>query len=268
MSIFKDKTEHGYGAYLNDMFSDFNGRLDTNKYMQYCWDFNELGAGYLKTAEITLSYLLENGPDNNNASTMILPVMFTIWHGLELMLKSGNMVCDMFLGETGQKYTKHTIDVYSDMFREKLKRLGFKTVEEDYLSGMIQFIDDCKEKNAHFDFARYTNQSNGSQQFYNTPDSSGTVPSTCVDMVELAKVLTLINYGLTNTVNYIHEQLLFKGVQSKDELSDFGLKMFVQHSSFVRFVGDGSTLELKEIVENIKAELKEKQDKEKPKEKE
>lgn len=268
MSIFKDRTEHGYGAYLSDMFSDFNGRLDENELRQYCWDFNELGAGYLKTAEITLSYLLESSPDDNNASTMILPVLFTIWHGLELMLKSGNMICDMFLGETGQKYTKHTIDVYSDQFREKLKRLGFETIEEDYLSGMIQFIDDCKSKNAHFDFARYTNQANGSQQFYNTPDSQGFVPSTCVDMIELAKVLTLINYGLTNVVDYLHEQMLFKGIQSKDELSDLGLKMFSEHSSFVRFVGDNETATLGEIVEKLKVELRAQQSQEKPKEKE
>ena len=268
MSIFKEGSSHGYDASMSILFNDINGRLDDNKARQYCWDFYELGAGYLKNAEISLSYLLEGGPDNNQSSSMIFPILFSIWHGLELMLKSGNMVCDILLGETGNKYTKHTIDVYSDQFREKLKRLGFETVEEDHLLGMIQFIDDCKEKNAHFDFARYSNQSNGEKQFYNTPNKEGVVENTYVDMIELAKVLTLINYGLTNTVGYLVENNLFHGPECKNTISDFGLKMYIEHSSFARFVGDGSTMELKEIIENLKNELKEKNIQEKPKEKE
>lgn len=267
MSIFKDKTEHDYRADMNILFFAHN-EVYEDELVKYCMDFAALGVAYLQNAEITLTYLLESCRYNNDAHTMVFPVLFTIWHGLELLLKSGNMLCDKMLGETGKKYTKHTIDVYSDIFREKLKRLGFETVEQDYLSGMIQFIDDCKEKDAHFDFARYTNQSNGSQQFYNKLDEDGVFPKVSVDMIELAKVLTLINYGVTNVVDYLLDMYTKHGAESKDKISDFGLKLYVEHSSFARFVGMDGTLELKDIVEKIKAELNEKRFQEKPKQKE
>lgn len=251
MSIFKKKVSHDYQANINIFFGDIDGRLNPDQVLQNTWDFKIMGAAYLKNAEVMMSYLLEQDPQNGDAETMVFPVFFNIWHGLELILKSGNMICDEFLGESGQRYTKHTIDVYADMFRDKLKRLGFNDVDSTYLNGMIEFIDDCKSKNAHFDFARYSNQSNGDKQFYNQPDHRGIIPNIYVDMLELARVLIQINYGATRVVDYLYDYLWMYGASDKSGLNETGLNLYCEHSSFVKFVADLNTMSLDEIVAAI-----------------
>lgn len=263
MSIFKKKTDHGYQANINVFFGDIDGRLNPNAYYQNCWDFKVMGAAYLKNAEIMLSYLLQQDPKNLDADTMIFPVFFNIWHGLELTLKSGNMLCDEFLGESGKRYTKHTIDIYADEFREKLQRLGFNNVDENYLDGMIEFVDECRSKNAHFDFARYSSQSNGDKQFYNQPDHRGIIPNLCVDMVELAKVLTKINYGTTRVVDFLHDYLALYGKNDLANLTDLALDLYTEHSSFTKFVEDLNGVSLEEIVAEVERRTIERQEAEK-----
>ena len=254
MAIFKEKTEHGYEAVMNIMFGDIDGRLNPDQMQQSCWDYCVLGDAYLKNAEVMLTYLLDDGPNNIDATTMIFPVLFNMWHGLELILKSGNMMCDMYLGDTGKRYTKHTIDVYADEIRAKLKRLGFKDVEDKYLSGMIEFVDECKSKNAHFDFARYANQANGDKQFYNKPDISGTIPILCVDMIELAKVLLEIDYGLVRVVDYLYDTMSLHGVYDKNGLSDEALECYCKYSSFTKFIDSRKFDSLDEKIENVTKE--------------
>ena len=221
MAIFKEKTEHGYEAVMNIMFGDIDGRLNPDQMQQSCWDYCVLGDAYLKNAEVMLTYLLDDGPNNIDATTMIFPVLFNMWHGLELILKSGNMMCDMYLGDTGKRYTKHTIDVYADEIRAKLKRLGFKDVEDKYLSGMIEFVDECKSKNEHFDFA---------------------------------KVLLEIDYGLVRVVDYLYDTMSLHGVYDKNGLSDEALECYCKYSSFTKFIDSRKFDSLDEKIENVTKE--------------
>jgi len=221
MSIFKDySTNNSKEAFLNWHFDDGNGRMDSDPVVQSCWDYKELGFAYLKGAVVVLSCLLDHDNYDNEADTMIFPVLFQMWHGIELLLKSGNMMCDMYLGQPVSNYSKHKIDDYSDQFRSKMKRLGFNKLDSNQLKEMIEFVDDVKAKGAHFDFARYTNQSNGSKQFYNTPDSDGFVQNTIVDLHELARVLMSVTTNVKNTIDYLYDYMQSYGVTNKTEFTE------------------------------------------------
>ena len=251
MSIFKDVSDHEYESYLNLMFADAKGKLNPDQLKQTSSDFLTLGVAYLKNAEITLSYILDQGPNCNESSTMIFPVLFTMWHGIELMLKSGNLLCDFYLNESEQNYKKHTIDVYLDLFIEKMKRLGFENIENTHLAGISEFVEECKAKNAHFDFARYANQSNGDKQFYNKPNQNGVISNSVLDMIELGRVLTLINYGSTRLIQFLFDYLNFWNKHGTKGLNEFAFEKYCENSSFVVFVDNGRSLSLEEMVENL-----------------
>ena len=91
-----------------------------------------------------------------------------------------------------------------------MKKLGFTHIEKTHLKEMLDFVDECKQHNAHFDFARYTEQANGDKQFYNTPDDSGFLQNVCVDMIELYKTLTEMNKKFPDCVDYLFDYLKLK----------------------------------------------------------
>lgn len=227
MSIFKEHSVNGQSeAFLNWHFDDGNGRMDSDNVVQMCWDYKELGFAYLKGSAVILSSLLDSTNYDNEADTMIFPVLFDLWHGLELLLKSGNMMCDLYLGDPVSNYSKHKIDDYSDQFRSKMKRLGFRKLDSNQLKEMIEFIDDCKSRNANFDFARYTNKSNGTKQFYNTPDDQGYVQNVIVDLRELARVIISVTTNVKNVVDYLFDYMQTYGVENKGGFNEADLNHY------------------------------------------
>lgn len=252
MAIFKKGVSHDYDVNMNIFFCDANGKLKSDANMQKINDFRMLGISYLQNAEVVLAHLLGQDPRNGDGESMILPVLFNTWHGLELLLKCGNMICDEYLGIQNQKYSKHTIDVYADQFLEKMKRLGFKNLEKEEFVGVAEFVDDCKENNAHFDFARYTMQSNGQSQFYNTPDSNGVVPVVSLDMIEFAQVLMKINYNFVDVIDFLFDMLNRYGKGEQKVINESALKMYIEHEGCSRFVGDYDFENLEERAQKAK----------------
>ena len=252
MAIFNNgPTPEKYHAYLNWMFDDGNGRMDSDVNAQNCWDFKQMGNAYLKNAEVVLSYLLEQGPDYTESDTMIFPVMFNVWHGVELLLKSGNIMCDLYLGQPVQNYSKHTIDAYSDQFRSKMKKLGFTKIDSQQLKGLVEFVDECKAKNAHFDFARYTMQSDGNKQFYNTPDSEGFVRNVTVDLLELARVLVDISDGFVDTIDYLYEHMSIYGTD-RTHLNTAALKQYCESDVSFDHLSEETQYTVAEVAEKYK----------------
>ena len=207
MSIFNNYKPHNYNAYLNWMFDDGNGRLDAPEAKQRAWDLKTLGKSYLDNAEMSLATLIANGNAHGEFDTAVFPILFNIWHGIELLLKSGNTLCDIFSGEEPQNYSKHKIDAYADLFKANMKKLGFRKVENTHLSEMLSFVEECKENNAHFDFARYTEQSSGVKQFYNTPDEKGFLQNYCVDVIQLYLLVREMNKKFPDCIDYLYDYL-------------------------------------------------------------
>ena len=205
MSIFNNNKPHNLNAYLNWMFDDGNGRLDNSEEQQRAWDFKVLGKSYLDNAELSLATLIAEGNSHSQLDTAIFPVLFNIWHGIELLLKSGNTLCDMFSGREPQNYSKHKIDAYADLFKSNMKRLGFRQVESTHLAEMLEFVDECKQNNANFDFARYTEKSSGEKQFYNTPDTTGYLQNHCVDVIELYLLIKKMNKKFPDCIDYLYD---------------------------------------------------------------
>ncbi len=252
MAIFKNGIKHDYDAFMNLFFCDAFGRVKNDAMLQKINDFKILGMAYLQNSEISLDFLLDQDPYHCDACTMIFPILFNIWHGLELLLKCGNMICDEYLSLKNQKYTKHTIDVYADQFIEKMNRLGFPNIKNDELAGVVEFIDECKEHDAHFDFARYSFQSNGVSQFYNTPNESGLISRVGVDMLELSRVLVSVNYKFVTVVDFLFDMLNRHGKEKINLINEDSLKLYIEYESFDKFIVDLDFESLGEKLEKIK----------------
>lgn len=205
MSIFNNDKTHNLNAYLNWMVDDGNGRLDNPIEQQRAWNHKTFGKSYLNNAEISLATMIAEGNTHNEIDADIFPVLFNIWHGIELLLKSGNTLCDMLLGVNPQNYTTHKIDVYADLLKANMKKLGFRKVETTHLSEMLSFVQECKDLNANFDFARYTETSKGEQQFYNTPDEKGFLQNHRVDVIELYLTIKEMNKKFPDCIDYLFD---------------------------------------------------------------
>lgn len=225
MAIFNKEHGHQYSAYLNWMYDDGFGRLDLETVYQRIWDFKTMGRAYLENSKNSLGLLLSETNYSLKADNYIFPVLFGIWQGLELVLKSGNFLCDLYLGETHQ-YKNHKIDLCAEQFLAKLKTLGFDNVERTHFSEMMQFINEAKENDAHFDFARYPEKSDGEKQFYNTADNSGYVKNLTVDMIELYRVLDGILDKAVDCVDFLWENLYYYGAEDRTFLNDEQLEMY------------------------------------------
>lgn len=267
MAIFNNEKNHNYNAYLNWMFDDGYGGMDGNPTVQTIWDLKTLGRAYLENSRDSLALLLAQKNNGVKADMQIFPILFSIWHGLELVLKSGNMLCDLYLHEN-QGYSTHKIDAYLDQFLAKLKKLGLTKAKRTHLSEVVSFVDECKEKDAHFDFARYTEQSNGDKQFYNKPDDSGIVQNMRVDMIELYRVVDEIIKKSVDCVDFLFDYLTMYGTEDKrfltnEQLQDYTKqdeeldKQFPKEENLISLI-DQNAKNMIEIVKNLDKEAKEK----------
>lgn len=250
MSIFSNYKPHNFNAYLNWMFDDGNGRLDNPTEQQRAWDFKVLGSSYLQNAELSLATLIAQGNPDGYFDTAVFPILFNIWHGIELLLKSGNTLCDIYLGNPVQDYSKHKIDSYADLFKANMKKLKFKKVEKTHLSEMLEFVDECKQNNANFDFARYTEKSNGSKQFYNTPDDTGYLQNHCVDVIELYVLLKEMNKKFPDCIDYLYDYYQAYGTNTAG-LNDTDLQAYTRQGEEFDEKYAGEIVTYKDILEEF-----------------
>lgn len=195
----------GRFAFMNWMFDDGLGGLDTDTDLQKARDFKEMGKAYLEAAGELLISMAQRPEFDPSIDVMIFPTLFNMWHGIELLLKSGNSLCDMLEEKPVANYSKHKIVEYADEFCAKMKRLGFTKIESNQLASLMEFINECRSKDMHFDFARYTVQASGDKQFYNKANEDGIVPNSCVDLGELSRVLSGIITDFSQLVDYLYD---------------------------------------------------------------
>lgn len=238
MAIFNDYRSHGFNAYLNWIFDNDMGS-DEKYHMAWC--DKELGKAYLQNAAMSLSSLLDGQPNDPEFDVLIFPVLFGLWQSVELQLKAGNRLCDLLLKDpTNYKYVTHDLSILRDDFERKLARLGFRNVKNNHLSGMDEFIDECKTKNAHFDFARYTRMSDGSEQFYLKKNpTTGFVENTCVDMYELGRIMANIIEHLPEVTSYLYDYIGTYGVDDLTHLNDASLDDYAKPCEFEASVDVG-----------------------------
>ena len=225
--IFTDGSDgRGKFAFMNWVFDNGLGSLNTDINLQKASDFKEMGKAYLEAAGELLIYMAQKPEFDPTLDTMIFPTLFNIWHGLELLLKSGNMLCDILEEKPISNYSKHKIVEYADEFCSKMKRLGFTKIESNQLASLMEFVNECRAKNIHFDFARYTFQSSGDTQFYNTPNSDGITPNSCVNLAELARVLSGIMTDFTQLVDYLYDYVDTKDLDPYQKLDQENLDYY------------------------------------------
>lgn len=193
-------------AFLNWWTDNGIGGARNNKNIQQISDFYFLGKTYVGNAILTLNTLIENGNVYNEADKLIFPIFFNAWHGIELMLKSAGISLNIIFGEDNNKtiYTKINHDIF-DMYDELMQYIEEKELAElkDEVCNYLNiFIEELRKVNANFDFARYTftNGRMENYQFYNAPygndkqwqntsEDDVRVPNTCVDLLQLIKIL-------------------------------------------------------------------------------
>lgn len=256
MAIFNDFRAHGYNAYLNWMFDN---DLGTDEKHHMVWCDKELGAAYMKNAAMSLVSLFDRQPNDPEFDLLIFPILFDMWQGLELQLKAGNRACDLLLKDpTNYKYVTHDLTMLRDDFERKLVKLGLKDTKKNHLVHTDMFVDECKAQNAHFDFARYTRMSDGSEQFYLQKNpTTGLVDNTCVDLRELAGVLCGILDNLPETVNYLYDYISYYGVDDKTYLTDAEVEEYFKTARDDHFEKEPSA-ETKKTVAEVYADFQEK----------
>ena len=201
MSIFNDK------FYENpDINAYLNWRTDAPIFAS----FYDVGVGYLSSSIITLQSIINNKNEGSEADSIIFPIMFNLWHGIELMLKSGILL----IGEVKRVDNKfkskgHKIDILYNLFIEELNSFTLTQPQKD-LKVLKDLIDEFNNQNVRFDAFRYPNDSNWNEQFYNTPDNNY-VENKCVNLFDLQKKCLEIIENLPRTIKFIEDTIISDG---------------------------------------------------------
>ena len=192
-------------AYLNWQFDNSMGGKGNPA--QSVQDNFVMGNAYMANAVLGLYSIIYNRNRYSMADTLVFPIMFDIWHGLELWLKSSVYAIDFLTDSDKKKKQNHRINDYLNTLKSELKRLGMNQTIDIALSEVTALIGEFQRVNANFDFARYSFDSRGDYQFYNAPSGKKRqwqeeeqkkqseredwssqmliVPNTCVDLWEL-----------------------------------------------------------------------------------
>ena len=185
------------------------------------YSFYELGAGFLAQSLLTLELIIHDKNTDNEADRLIFPIMFSLWHGIELLLKSGLHICNDIrcekckdtnenCGESCKKYKKlpntHELEELFNSFSEKLRELGLTAAISD-LSQLQELIDDFKKHGVRFDAFRYPTDPKREPQFYNEPTKADTYI-----FLELLQVkIFLIVKTLPPIIKFIEDTLTGNG---------------------------------------------------------
>ncbi len=255
MQIFFGQQDVDYNnpdkyAFLNWRFDNAFAPYDGKGMMQLVFDNFEMGKAYMSNAALTLCSLIHSQNGNNVADSLIFPILFSIWHGIELWLKSG--IGAIYLQEGVQKSIPLGHDLFKlrDVFETELSNINMICAQKYALEDVDNLISEFKRVNAHFDFARYSSDNKGNLQFYNAPFSNKnqwqcaksdvaeyTVPNTCVDINVLFELFFRIITNFKELIYYL-TICLTEGVHA----TDTGFKQF-------QVVGKktDSTIELNEL---------------------
>lgn len=213
-------------AYLNWWFDDGYGKNQCS--YQHIFDNFNMGKAFIGNALLTLYNILELNNSMSVADKLIFPILFDLWHGLELWLKSS--VSALELRNTGNSRFKRGHDI-SKLMGEMETLLKNNDYGDNLLKSIVpvrNIIAEFKRVGANFDFARYSFRNNKDFQFYNAPYKSdkqwqsarddinqNIVPNTCVDINNLFELLADIFQVFGCFVEY-----LTYCISEGDEISD------------------------------------------------
>lgn len=220
-----DYTQSNNYAFLNwDFDNSLGGK---NNVAQFIQDNFVMGNAYMGNAVLSLYSILYSGNYCSTADTLIFPIMFDLWHGVELWLKSSVDAIYYFLGINNKIKKSHKIYEYLEVLEEELKKLGMEQTIDIALPELIKLIKEFQRVNANFDFARYSFNGKRTYQFYNAPlgedeqwqkkeknkdermhvdwiSEMPIVPNTCVDLQELLVIILGLVDNFRTFVEYFN----------------------------------------------------------------
>lgn len=234
MKIFCSEDEINYNqsnnyAFLNWCFDDAMGGNDKSNPVQTINDNFEMGKAYMANAVLGLYSILYNRNRYCVADMLVFPILFDVWHGVELWLKS-SINAIHFLIHSGEKLkNNHGIYEYLNILKCELSRLNMNKSIEIARSELSVLIEELKRVNAHFDFARYSFGRNGEYQFYNAPlgeekqwqkknvsERESIIPNTGVDLQVLFTILLGVVENFKDLVEYL-TLVISEGGELSDE---------------------------------------------------
>ncbi len=217
MKIFFGEKDIDYSA--NEKYAFLNWRFDDSAKIGQDISSNfEMGKAYLANAILALYCIIHTHNINGIADSLIFPILFDIWHGIELLLKSGIASLLGINKETIKDGKTHEISKLFGTFKDYLLKIEMEDTANQYLVDLSNLICEFERVNAHFDFARYPTDTQGNKQFYNATHSDekqwqdtigkpfsadDSVPNTCVDILVLFKSISKIAEELIKVVGYL-----------------------------------------------------------------
>lgn len=206
---------NGY-AFLNWCFDDSMGKNNKDNPFQKINDNFQMGKAYISNAILVLYSIIYNSNSLSIADTLIFPILFNTWHGIELWLKSSINAIDLKTGTESKTKSNHDIYQYMDILKTKLEKLNMKNTTENALAEVQVLIDEFKRVDACFDFARYSFDKHGNYQFYNAPtgdnrqwqknllfNAEKIVPNTCVNLYSLFEIILKIAENFKYFVEFL-----------------------------------------------------------------
>lgn len=220
-------------AFLNWCFDDGLGKNSNPN--QHIYDNYILGKAFIGNAILTLTDVLEQKNTTAVADKLIFPILFNTWHGLELWLKSSIAAITLLISGNSKVKFGHKIVDLSEELISILRNNKYEYIISTSLNTFIEFINEIKRVNAHFDFVRYSFDSEKNYQFYNAPYKSDKqwqksdelhiqdiVPNTCIELYSLFEGITKIFEEFGAFVEY-----LTLCISEDDDISDANYKNYL-----------------------------------------
>lgn len=231
-----DYNEHQKYAFLNWRFDNGHGSNDKHNPTQPLFDNFEMGKSHLANAILTLYSIVYTRNCFDQADSLIFPALFNAWHSVELLLKSGINALSILNGGNSAVLS-HDIFLLKNTFDDALNDAAMNATIANDLDDINNLLSEFNRVGARFDFARYTFDSKGNYQFYNSPYSDSKqwqknppfvedntiVPNTCVDIEELLKLLCKINSSFRELIFY-----LTCCISENEKPCDAGFELFVR----------------------------------------
>lgn len=226
---------NGY-AFLNWRFDDSMGGNNKENPFQGISDNFEMGKAYMANAVIALYSIIYSHNPQNMADTMVFPVLFSVWHGVELWLKSSIYAISLITNTETKMNQNHNIKDYLDALRERLSELNMNSTEKMALSEVVELVEEFKRVDARFDFARYSFDRKGNYQFYNAPVGDDkqwqkglatdiqAVPNTCIKLDSLFNLILGITDHFRDFVEYLI-LVITEGVKLSDDYYEAHIKI-------------------------------------------
>jgi len=190
---------------------------NVNAYLNWRTDAPEfsslfaVGAGFLGSSLILLQSIINDGNFASEADKYIFPIMFNLWHGIELMLKSGIILIRTISGQSKvNDLIDHKIIVLYKLFEEELNTYGL-TKPQDRLKSLKELLNEFASENVHFDAFRYPYDKDWQEQFYNICQANGIVENKCINLLNLQIKICEIIDSLPGTIKYFEDNIISDG---------------------------------------------------------